>query len=241
MDASRNWWGDSAGPNNWPQNPGGTGDEVSTFVNVLPFVNAPPAEAPIPPPTGVLKTGLVTTGALVSWNPSPHPEVTGYRVFWNLTTDWWKPGYASSSMDVGASTSAHLPVGIGPDATVAIRAYAADGRESWYSSWNAFGSLTANIQTSVENELPSLTPALSTYPNPFRGTLTVRVTSPHRDGLHLVVVDLQGRTVHTVKQPFALAGTNEFTMDLSGLPSGAYLIRNLAEPMSGASIVTHVR
>ncbi|MEA3396760.1 MAG: Ig-like domain-containing protein, partial [Chloroflexota bacterium] len=59
LDARDNWWGDASGPYHATQNPGGTGDAVGEYDNVLftPWLTAPP--------TGTVPLGLmiVDTGA----------------------------------------------------------------------------------------------------------------------------------------------------------------------------------
>lgn len=240
VDASRNWWGAAAGPKNWPQNPAGTGDEVSTFVNVLPFADTPPTTAAIPPPTGVRKTGLAATGARVSWDASPHPDVVGYRVFWNLTDDWWTAGYSASFLEVGAVTEVQLPAGVGPTATVGIRAITADGRSSWYSSWNSFNSLTATVHTGVETALPKDAPSLAVFPNPVRGMATARLSLQDAQPVRLEVSDIQGRIVRRIASP-ARPGTVDLAIDFGGLPSGVYFVRQVTDSGSSVAVVTHLK
>ncbi len=76
----------------------------------------------------------------------------------------------------------------------------------------------------AQGSLPASFSMSAPWPNPFNPVTTVRLASPVAGNLTLEVMDLLGRLV--LQQAVALpAGEAEYTIDLSGEPSGLYMIR----------------
>lgn len=75
------------------------------------------------------------------------------------------------------------------------------------------------------------------YPNPARRTLTVVVESEHAADADLLVVDALGREVRRLEGVPAMG--RAFSLDVSSLPSGAYvlLVRAAALSPSGLGMV----
>ena len=79
--------------------------------------------------SGATASATSTTTAMLSWEPSPSPNVIGYRVYIGTTS-----GVYSSSINVGSATTctfSNLAVG---NYYFAVRAYSASGAESGYSN-----------------------------------------------------------------------------------------------------------
>jgi len=78
---------------------------------------------------------------------------------------------------------------------------------------------------------------LSTFPNPTRGALSLRVGSPRGMTAQLVVHDAQGRAV--LARELALApGSNLHTLELGVLPTGVYFARVV--PQRGSPICARI-
>ncbi|MGI4871781.1 MAG: glycoside hydrolase family 66 protein [Janthinobacterium lividum] len=76
--------------------------------------------------------------------------------------------------------------------------------------------------------------ALQSFPNPFRGSATVRFTLPTREAAELAVYDLQGRLVLQLPQGMLSAGEHEATLADQSLAPGVYLCR--LQAASGSAV-----
>jgi hypothetical protein len=75
---------------------------------------------------------------------------------------------------------------------------------------------------------------LQVYPNPANDLLRVNTSAAFSAGTVIRLSDLSGRIVLRTTPP---AGTTSFTMDVSGLQSGVYLLYRPSDPGSGAKII----
>ncbi|UCE27194.1 MAG: T9SS type A sorting domain-containing protein, partial [Candidatus Coatesbacteria bacterium] len=73
-----------------------------------------------------------------------------------------------------------------------------------------------------------------TKPNPTAGVVTFRFSVPESTDGELAVYDITGRKVETIAEGPFDEGYNEYTADLSNLPSGVYVYRLVAGPDSAA-------
>jgi Secretion system C-terminal sorting domain len=93
-------------------------------------------------------------------------------------------------------------------------------------------------QTAIESELATLdvddpTPIeqpaefalINAYPNPFNATVTVQLTLPVSETIHVSVVDLLGREVAVLLNESAVAGRVNLSWSPNGLATGMYLLR----------------
>ncbi|WP_223651451.1 T9SS type A sorting domain-containing protein [Hymenobacter psoromatis] len=64
-------------------------------------------------------------------------------------------------------------------------------------------------------------PALTLFPNPARGLLTVQLSAQHGPDYKLRLSNVLGREVRLLPLPLALA-TNGLPLDVTGLPAGLY-------------------
>jgi hypothetical protein len=71
-------------------------------------------------------------------------------------------------------------------------------------------------------------------PNPVRSSAVFGFTVPERTGGELTIYDIAGRKVNTVAEGPFDEGYNEYTADLSDLPSGVYVYRLVAGDDSAA-------
>jgi hypothetical protein len=85
----------------------------------------------------------------------------------------------------------------------------------------------------VTNEPSATTPdrfALMTpYPNPFTRSTTIAIGVPSPTDVRLAVYDVLGREVAVLVGGPVEAGWHEVVFDASGLPSGSYFVRMIAE------------
>lgn len=95
-----------------------------------------------------------------------------------------------------------------------------------------------NLNTASEAApaLPTATPTLTAYPNPFAARTTLRYTLPHAAPVRLDAYDLLGRHVATLTEGLQPAGEHTTTFDAAVLPLGPYFLRLTA----GAHLTTRM-
>ena len=84
-------------------------------------------------------------------------------------------------------------------------------------------SFAASMASSSSSDFASTTD-LGLYPNPADGQTSVTGTFAQDDAVTITVVDYQGTQLAQFQRT-AVAGSNQFTLDTSGLPSGSYTLR----------------
>ena len=99
---------------------------------------------------------------------------------------------------------------------------------------------TYESATPVEAAAPAATAALTAYPNPTAGVLTVALglVAPARVGLE--VYDVLGRRVHVVEPRALPTGETTMALDLGVLPAGTYVVR-VTGAVSAPERITVVR
>ena len=65
---------------------------------------------------------------------------------------------------------------------------------------------------------------LNVYPNPTRGKTKITFSSDRETKMHLKVVDIIGKTIHS-EDIDVITGYNEKEIDLENLSQGVYLIQ----------------
>jgi len=94
----------------------------------------------------------------------------------------------------------------------------------------AMVAISQSTPTEPEADLPETFILYDNYPNPFNPATTVRFDLPEAARIRLEVYDLLGRRVLTMPPQHAEAGAGRtFYLDASGLASGVYLYRLVAE------------
>lgn len=81
-------------------------------------------------------------------------------------------------------------------------------------------SIEGVLSLSLEDPV-SLTPGIVAYPNPFGGSVTVRLDRPVVGGLSLELFDFQGRLLRRIQGN----DNQSVTLDRRGLPAGMYVYR----------------
>jgi hypothetical protein len=136
-DATNNWWGTinnseiSLKIYDWNDN------NSLQIINYQPFLSSPDTNAPISPPTGLLKDTL-NNNLIVKWNKNTESDLAGYKVYYGT----FDGIFFSNFIDVGTDTTYTLP-GAGLTDLVLVTAYdnlkdnindMTEGHESWYSN-----------------------------------------------------------------------------------------------------------
>ena len=131
LDAEYNWWGDSTGPYHQTSNPGGAGDTVNLYVDILPFLTSPDTVAP---PPIIQNLSIDTIGvdfAKLIWDSSPISDLNGYRLYINENPAVFT---FSDTIDVGNDTTYTLNnLTTGATYYVSVTCYDNSGDESWFT------------------------------------------------------------------------------------------------------------
>ena len=117
-------------------------------IDYLPFSVLPETQAPISPPTNVIKE-VSGSDVIISWTENTESDLTGYKLYFGNPT-----GYSySESIDLGNVTT-HTIAGGDINNEFAITAYDSsidgtddmvDGNESWYSIANTVPELPSSV------------------------------------------------------------------------------------------------
>ncbi|MGI4834044.1 MAG: Ig-like domain-containing protein [Janthinobacterium lividum] len=83
-------------------------------------------------------------------------------------------------------------------------------------------ALASNLLMSSSDN--SATGGLGLYPNPADSQTSITGTFAQEDNVTITVIDYQGTQLAQFQRT-AVAGSNQFTLDTSGLPSGSYTLR----------------
>ncbi|HTY35796.1 MAG TPA: M1 family aminopeptidase [Bacteroidota bacterium] len=84
-------------------------------------------------------------------------------------------------------------------------------------------------------ETPSRFDLLQNYPNPFNPTTAISYQLPAISNVTLKVFDVLGREISTLVNAEQRSGNYRVTFDASKIPSGIYIYRLNARPISGSS------
>lgn len=87
-------------------------------------------------------------------------------------------------------------------------------------SGREYGILPTSVASPTE--LPKGYSVSQNFPNPFNSTTTILAEVPVTGELQLILHDLHGRTIHTFLSETVPPGIHRFSLNLSGLSSGAY-------------------
>ncbi|MCH8838321.1 MAG: fibronectin type III domain-containing protein [Candidatus Marinimicrobia bacterium] len=225
VSAVTNWWGDATGPYHPQQNPGGLGDSVNAFVNIIPFLTEPDTAAPPIPVQNLVVTNQGDDFIELAWDASPISDLAGYSIYLNV--DSTGNPYADT-VDAGHATSVTLS-DLEPGLTyyMAVTCYDTDGNESWYS---AEVSAVTTLGVSREYEIPSDYTLHPGYPNPFNPSITLPFDLPKGGPISLVIHDIMGREVIRLADGDMTAGYHQVVWNGKGtdgrtLPTGIYIAR----------------
>lgn len=90
------------------------------------------------------------------------------------------------------------------------------------------------------NQIPQLL-SLSSYPNPFNSTTTIKYSIAKGGRAVLKVFDLSGREVATLKDEVLNAGNYSATFNGEDMATGVYLVRLEAEGLTASYKMTLVK
>ena len=93
-----------------------------------------------------------------------------------------------------------------------------------WGTWFANGNRSLMVST-AEADADRL--QLSAAPNPATDAVRLSFTAPRSGPAQVLVSDMLGRAVLT-QQWSAVEGTNQFDLNMAGLPAGTYAVRLLA-------------
>lgn len=219
-DGTKNWWGDSSGPNQTLQNPSGKGQKVSSYANVLPFLTSPCDSAPLVPIQKVNFTDSTSNSISLSWSASVNEHIKGYKVFFDTSS--LKYQY-EDSVDVG-NIQSHTLTGLTANINyyIAVTAYDSSGNESWYSN-PIIKTLTGIIQKS--SDIPTGFRLEQNFPNPFNPSTTISFSLPLKSRVTLKVFDVLGREVTTLVKDELPAGNHAQRWNATHVSSGVYFYR----------------
>ena len=97
----------------------------------------------------------------------------------------------------------------------------------------------SGVASEAEGEIPAKFVLHGAYPNPFNPTTTLQFDLPESADVRVRVSDMLGRSVLTVPVQSIAAGTaRNIRIDASGLSSGTYIYRVIADMQSRTSVQT---
>jgi hypothetical protein len=108
------------------------------------------------------------------------------------------------------------------------------GGSSLYSSVRLFTTGTADKVETVSSVIPQEFTLYQNYPNPFNPTTTVRFDIPVESHVKIVVFDMLGRVVGTLVDEIKMAGKYSTEWNPTGLSSGVYFLRIVAQRQDGS-------
>ncbi|MFH2142516.1 MAG: T9SS type A sorting domain-containing protein [Bacteroidota bacterium] len=130
LNAENNWWGHYSGPYHQTSNPGGIGNAVNLYVDVIPFLTSPDTVAPPPIIQNLLIDTIGVDFARLKWDSSPIGDLKGYRLYINGSPTVYS---FSDTIDVGNDTICTLDNLItGKTYYVSVTCYDNSGDESWF-------------------------------------------------------------------------------------------------------------
>lgn len=122
-------------------------------------------------------------------------------------------------------------------------AFAPDG-PVWAAAWTALDTEGFLSGPAVPNEAGASADGFglgTVYPNPVRGTATVRFELDRPQAATVAVYDLLGREVAVLASGAQPAGRTEVTLDAAALPAGLYVVRLVGETAAATQKVVVVR
>jgi hypothetical protein len=84
--------------------------------------------------------------------------------------------------------------------------------------------LTPNKVTNIKNNIPTLS-EIVVYPNPANGIFTLSAIATQSIKISAVLYDISGKKVRSLLEQMMLKGSNNYQLDVNGLPSGYYLLK----------------
>jgi hypothetical protein len=201
------------------------------------------SEGPPGAPQNVAISGSTGQHPTISWSANHEPDLGGYKIYRKITPDEQSFSLVAT---VGTSQTSYT------DPYVTVRTGTAGQYANYYvkaydnSSYLSIASNTVNKPVNYnppkligddQNGTVRLTPeefALTqNYPNPFNPSTQITVAIPEASTVSLVVYDMLGREIKSLLSSTLAEGYHSVTFDGAGLPSGVYVYKLLATPLTG--------
>ena len=223
ITATYNWWG--------------TADSVEIAATIFDYyddinygivdysnyLTSPDTDAPISPPTNVVKSASGSDVQL-SWSANQESDLAGYKVYYGSPT-----GYSFDNMvDVGNVTS-YILSGVTESDTIAITAYdnQADGTDDQiegHESWFAIATTTMGIKND-DVILPTTFALKQNFPNPFNPVTTISYQLPKSTFVNLSIYNVVGQLVETLVNEHKNVGYYSVEWNASNVGTGIYFYR----------------
>lgn len=178
--------------------------------------SASPVLATCLPPTNVVVTPSPTSLAL-SWDSA----INANRYFLNI-----KPASSSTWGGLTSYGLAYTFNNLSPATNYHIRVRTTCNIGTTVNSNSAFTDTIFTATTALPNKMitGSIDLPIAIYPNPTRDLLQIDYSSISDELVRVLVLDLAGRAVYSVETT-PLIGENNFTLNLSSLQDGLYVVR----------------
>ncbi len=121
---------------------------------------------------------------------------------------------------------------------------------SEYTDWNegphvlkiAWTDWTTYLDT-PEQQAPAIPSqiSLSSYPNPFNSTVTIKYALPQASRVSLSIFDIRGRLVETLRDNFTPSGSHTQSWSPTDLASGVYFVRLNANTVLATSKLLYLK
>jgi hypothetical protein len=96
------------------------------------------------------------------------------------------------------------------------------------------------VATEHTPDLPAGAVLEFAYPNPFRGSTTIRYELSTATAVHLAVYDVLGREVAVLREGTVPAGRHDVPLDAADLAAGMYVVALDADGARNALLLTHL-
>jgi hypothetical protein len=216
-------------------------DQEITIVEGVGINQPPPQFGLIGPPSGSVFSSVDGPDEIeFAWGGSSDPEGGALTYTLHITGQDVDLEYAGLTATTFALAPAGLPVNIPLTWTVA----ATDGY-SVRGSTDRFG-LEVRTNVAVEEvDDPATDIILSTYPNPFRDEMTVRISLPQPGYASATIFDTVGRQIRVLAEGLMPSGTHDFNWDSRDhagqrVATGLYIVHVKSDHAAAAATVVRI-
>ena len=151
-------------------------------------------------PTGT-DTGVVRVRNITYSHDSSSGSVTDYRY---ETYNWYKPGFHNPIFTIQYDTAG----------STTGEQYVYDA--SYY---------TLKPSSLGVEEVNILNATMQVYPNPASDVLNIKFKTPYIKSATIVITDLVGRVIATIRKDDIVNGVAEITYPVTGMPEGSYIVQ----------------
>lgn len=178
------------------------------------------AQAPCAVPTGLSTSGITMNSATFNWTAVP--GALNYRVNWHVVGN-----PTMQTMLVPAPATSFTATGLLPNTTYEwkVKTLCDGGGESDFSPGQTFTTLQQFSGPGGDNgKQQHGVGSLECRPNPADDLLDIRLQTSTTQALHLRLFDLNGKLLNRIDAD-SEKGENRFSMDVSKLDNGVYLLQ----------------